>query len=512
MNNIFPRWLIIGLGALALTGFGIFVGVSLPSGPAHDMASTPTANPGSAEVLYWYDPMYPQQRFDQPGKSPFMDMELVPRYANAGQTGTVLSIDPGVVQNLGMRTAPVMRSRLQRDAELSGVVVLNERRRSLVQTRADAFVERVWPLAAGDLVNAGAPLVELLVPDWVAAQHELLTLKASGQDTLAAAARERLVLLGMPDALLREVEQSKKVQNRYIVTAPTSGLLQGVEVRPGMTLNAGQTLVVLNGLETVWLQVAVPESLAGAIQADDTLVVEFAAFPGRKMRVQVSEVLPTLNAASRTLRARLELDNSEGTLRPGFSARVLLAGQTDDDVLLVPTEAVLHTGRMTLVMVAEDQGRFRPQEVQTGGENGRQTIILHGLREGEQVVVSGQFLLDSEAQLQGILPSPATGTDEPPSSYTPGNTSGTTSDVGLHETDGRIEAIAGGQVRLAHGDFPTIPMPAMTMSFRLANESVIAGLEVGDAVRIVLRDSDNGLVVERLTPLQSDANMPGVAP
>lgn len=407
MNNIFPKLLVIGVGALALTGLGIFIGLSLSSHSPADRVPTSAANSGAGDVLYWYDPMFPQQRFDQPGKSPFMDMQLVPRYANGGESSTVLVIDSGAVQNLGMRTTSVTRGRLQRNAELSGVVVLNERRRTLVQTRASAFAERVWPLATGDLVQAGAPLVELLVPDWVAAQHELLALKASGQEALAEAARERLLLLGMPAALLQAVERGNAVQNRYLVTAPITGLLQSVDVRPGMTLSAGQTLVTLNGLETVWLEVAVPESLADSIRAGDTLVVEFAAFPGRTLQAQVSEVLPTLNAASRTLRARLELDNTDGTLRPGLSARVLLAGQTEEDVLLVPTEAVLHTGRMTLVMVAEREGHFRPQEVHTGGENGRQTIIVSGLREGEQVVVSGQFLLDSEAQLQGILPAAA---------------------------------------------------------------------------------------------------------
>lgn len=507
MNNIFPKLLVIGVGALALTGLGIFIGLSLSFHSLDDMTAISGANSGTDEVLYWYDPMFPQQRFDQPGKSPFMDMELVPRFANGGESSTVLSIDPGAVQNLGMRTAPVTRGRLQRNAELSAVVVLNERRRNLLQTRAAAFVERVWPLAVGDLVQAGAPLVELLVPDWVAAQHELLALKASGQEALAEAARERLLLLGMPAALLQKVERGNAVQNRYLVTAPITGVLQSVDVRPGMTLSAGQTLIILNGLETVWLEVAVPESLADSVRAEDTLVVEFAAFPGRNMQAQVSEVLPTLNAASRTLRARLELDNADGRLRPGFSARVLLAGQTEEDVLLVPTEAVLHTGRMTLVMVAEDEGHFRPQEVHTGGENGRQTIIVDGLREGEQVVVSGQFLLDSEAQLQGILPVAAT------SAATPSATLSATTmpEVVLHEADGRIEAIADGQVRLSHGDFPTIPMPGMTMSFTLANESVIAGFSVGDAVRIALRASDNGLVVERLTPLQTD-NAPGVTP
>ncbi|MDO8272031.1 MAG: efflux RND transporter periplasmic adaptor subunit [Gammaproteobacteria bacterium] len=522
MNNIFPKLLVIGVGVLALTGLGIFIGMSLSSHSPDDMMPTSAANSGAGEVLYWYDPMFPQQRFDQPGKSPFMDMELVPRFANGGGSGTVLNIDPGAIQNLGMRTAPVTRGRLQRNAELSGVVVLNERLRNLVQTRATAFVERVWPLAAGDLVQAGAPLVELLVPDWVAAQHELLALQSSGQDALASAARERLLLLGMPAALLQEVERGNAVQNRYIVTAPITGVLQSVDVRPGMTLSAGQTLVIINGLETVWLDVAVPESLADSIRAEDRLIVEFAAYPGRNRQAQVSEVLPTLNAASRTLRARLELDNADGTLRPGLSARVLLAGQTEEDVLLVPTEAVLHTGRMTLVMVAEDEGHFRPQEVHIGGENGQQTIIVDGLREGEQVVVSGQFLLDSEAQLRGILPVAANGAMAPaaPASTTlstaaaaTGSTPAATTmaDVVLHEADGRIEAIADGQVRLSHGDFPTLPMPGMTMSFTLANESVIAGFAVGDAVRIALRASDNGLVVERLTPLQTD-NAPGVTP
>lgn len=510
MNNV--KLFVSGVGALALIALGIFVGMTLSSRTTDDTVSATATSTGAVEVLYWYDPMFPQQRFDQPGNSPFMDMELVPRYANESESSTTLLIDSEAVQNLGMRTAPVTRGRLRSNAELSGVLVLNERLRNLVQTRANAFVERAWPLAVGDLVEAGAPLVELLVPDWAAAQHELLALKVSGQEALAGAARERLLLLGMPEVLLQAVERDNVVQNQYVVTAPVAGLLQSVDVRPGMTLTAGQSLVTLNGLETVWLELAVPESLANSIRIGDALEAEFSAFPSRSLQAQVSEVLPTLNAASRTLRARLELDNFDGTLRPGLSARVQLAGQAEQDTLLVPTEAVLHTGRMTLVMVAEEAGRFRPQQVHTGGESGQQTIILSGLREGEQVVVSGQFLLDSEAQLQGILPAAAPASALSPASTAPSTGPATlTPDVVLHETDGRIESMADGQVRLSHGAFPTIPMPGMTMNFSLANESVVAGLAVGDSVRIALRASDSGFVVERLTHLRSE-NAPGVAP
>lgn len=366
--------------------------------PTHETA----ASTKQRAVLYWYDPMQPQQHFDKPGKSPFMDMELLPMYAEdeAGRAG--VKIDPALTQNLGIRLTTVARIPLSTRIDATGIVDFNERDVAVVQARSGGFVERVWPLAPGDVIKAGQPLVELLVPEWIAAQHELLAVKTSHDETLIAAARERLRLLGMAEASVREVEQNGTVQSRFTVSAPIAGVIQSLDVRNGMTVLAGQGVARINGLATVWLDVSVPEMMTSVVGVGATAEVRLTGFPGVVLAGRVTAILPALNDATRTLRVRVELANRDGKLKPGLSAQVTLTGASQESALAVPTEAIIRTGKRALVMVADDQSRFAPVAVTLGREIGDQTVIAAGLSEGQQVVASGQFLIDSEASLKGV--------------------------------------------------------------------------------------------------------------
>ncbi len=376
-----------------------------------DLAGAPTTVAATEKkVLYWYDPMVPQQHFDKPGKSPFMDMELVPKYADEGaasgaENGTDVGvrIDPAAIQNLGVRLATVERIPLSRQIEATGLIGFNEREVTLEQARAGGFVERVWPLAPGDVIGVGQPLAELLVPEWAAAQEEWLALRAFEQPALLAAARNRLRLLGMPEALIREVEAAGQPRPRFVIKSSRAGVIQSLDVRAGMTLMPGQTLARVNGLASVWLEVAVPEALAEAARVGGHAEVSLAAQPGRTIAARVSAVLPALDAASRSLRVRVELPNRGGALRPGMSAQVALRATGGASALAVPTEAVIRTGKRALVMLAEDGGRFMPVEVTLGREAGDRSEIIAGLEEGQKIVASGQFLIDSEASLSGVI-------------------------------------------------------------------------------------------------------------
>lgn len=449
-----------------------------------------TARQSEAKVLYWYDPMVPQQHFDKPGKSPFMDMELVPRYADASGGTAGVKIDPVVAQNLGLRLAAVTRVPLAEHVDVSGIVGFNERDIAVVQNRSGGFVEHVWPLAAGDVVRAGQPLAELLVPEWAAAQYEMLAIRSSGDAALLAAARDRLRLLGMPERAIRSLEKTGVVQARYTVYAPIGGVLQSLDVRTGMTVTAGQTLARINGLSTVWLEAAVPETLAGLVGVGTRATVSLASGQATT-EGRVSDIVPMLQDATRSLRVRIELPNRDGRLRPGMSAQVSLKSKSHATALAVPTEAVIRTGKRALVMVASGQGRFKPVEVLLGREIGEQTVIAAGLDEGQQVVASGQFLIDSEANLGGVA---AQTIDEAAKAAVPA----------LHEADATIRALDQGEVTLAHGPFRTLAMPGMTMTFPLAKPELTAGFKVGDKVRVGVRQSDDGLVVERIEK-RSDA-------
>ncbi|MEP7314486.1 MAG: efflux RND transporter periplasmic adaptor subunit [Pseudomonadota bacterium] len=353
-----------------------------------------------ADVLYWYDPMYPQQHFDKPGKSPFMDMELVPRLAGDSRQNVGVQVSSAVTQSLGVRLATVEHTAVGSRIDASGLLGFDERATAVVQSRTAGFVEKVWPVAVGDQVKAGAPLVQLLVPEWATAQQEFLAVRSSGDAALLDAARDRLRFLGMDEDAVHQLEAAGVAQSRFILRAPISGVVRELELRRGMTAAAGQTLLRLNGLTSIWLEVAIPESLAASVQVGDSAEVRLAGVTAT-VDGRVSAVLPTLSDATRTLRIRVELPNRDGTLRPGQSAQVALTATQPDAVLSVPTEAVIRTGKRSLVILAA-QGSYRPVEVSLGREVGDRTVIESGLNEGQQVVASGQFLLDSEASLRGL--------------------------------------------------------------------------------------------------------------
>ncbi|MFO1436351.1 MAG: efflux RND transporter periplasmic adaptor subunit [Gammaproteobacteria bacterium] len=354
-------------------------------------------------VLYWYDPMQPQQHFDKPGKSPFMDMELIPKYADGADTTSAIRIDPSMTQNVGMRLATVSLSTFRHQLDSVGTLAFNGRDVTVVQARSGGYVERIYPHAPGDMVDAGAPLADLLMPEWAGAQKEFLALVDTADAKLINAARERLSLRGMPSALITRVERTRTLHPIYTVTTPSSGVIESQDVRAGMTVNAGQTLATIRGIDSVWLEVAVPEASGGWVNADDKVEARFAAFPGESVAGKVIAVLPTANSDSRTLTLRVEFANGDGRLRPGMYANVRVTGGDSKEALTVPTEAIIRTGKRNIVMLAEDEGRYRPVEIQTGRESDGHTEVLDGLTEGQRVVVSGQFLIDSEASLAGLM-------------------------------------------------------------------------------------------------------------
>ncbi|MCM2319781.1 MAG: efflux RND transporter periplasmic adaptor subunit [Pseudomonas sp.] len=486
--RIGPTAALCGL-ALVLGAGGGYWFAQQRSPEVADKAEPAAIAPDERRVLYWYDPMYPQQRFDKPGKSPFMDMKLVPRYADAAADSAAVSIDPRLIQNLGLRLATVSRGAIASSLEVTGMLAFNARDVAVVQARTAGFVERVYARAPGDVLAAGAPLADLLVPEWAAAQEEFLALQRNGDADLLAAARQRLRLTGMPAALIGQVERSGKAQPILTLTSPIGGVLQELTVRTGMSVAAGDTLARINGLDSVWLELAVPEAEAGALLAGQAVEARLPALAGEVLTGRVATILPEANADSRTLRVRVELPNPDGRLRPGLTAQVRLKRATEQGVLSVPSEAVIRTGRRALVMLAEGAGRFRPVEVQPGPESDGRTVILSGLEEGQQVVASGQFLLDSEASLKGMVVG-AAARPEPAASTPP-----------LHEAEGQIVEISDQHVTLAHGPFRTLGMPGMTMSFPLADPALLQGLKVGDRVRFSVRESDAGLLVEHLEKL-----------
>ncbi|HSV53760.1 MAG TPA: efflux RND transporter periplasmic adaptor subunit [Burkholderiaceae bacterium] len=357
------------------------------------------------KILYYHDPMVPGNQFDKPAKSPFMDMMLVPVYADADTDQGKVTVSPRIQQNLGVRTAVVVEGKLAPEVAAVGSIAFNERDQAIVQARATGYVERLHVRATLDRVAKGQALVDLYLPEWVAAQEEFLSLKRmQGSDlaVLVDGARQRMRLVGMNDEQIAAVERSGKTQARTTIYSPLGGVVVELSAREGMTVMAGAPLFRINGLATVWANAEVPESQAALVRPGAMVRAQSPAAPGTTFEGRVQAIVPDVNATTRTLKARLELANPGLRLVPGMFVSMQFMDPRGENALLVPTEAVIQTGKRSVVLVAEENGRFRAVEVQAGIEFGGQTEIRRGLQAGQRVVVSSQFLIDSEASLKGV--------------------------------------------------------------------------------------------------------------
>lgn len=479
------------IAAVVLVSLGAGYSLSLIGGESEGgMSGSDAAE--CEEVLYWYDPMVPGQRFDEPGKSPFMDMMLVPKCAGeAAEAG--VRIDPGLVQNFGIRTAAAEFGVLEPEITVTGVLAYNSRDVAIVQPRAGGYVQRTYGLAKDDVVGRGAPIVDILVPDWGGAQREYLAVLDTGDTALTDAMRQRMRLLGMTNAMIASVERTRRAQTTITVTAPMGGAITMLGVRPGMTVMEGQTLAEITGFSPIWLEASVPETQAANVRQGQTVSATLAAFPDERFAGRITAILPSADAASRTITVRAELPNPRGRLKPGMFAQVSLSPDTRR-ALLVPSEAVIRTGRRNLVMLKQDEGAFLPAEVEIGREANGRTEILAGLSEGEQVVTSGQFLIDSEASLAGIDVRSIDGSmnmasDGPAKMKT-------------YTATGSITKIAGASITLNHAPVPALEWPSMVMPFALADASLVEGLEPGDDVEFTFSQADTGPRIESIRKVE----------
>ena len=392
------RWRAGILAAVLIAGGGgYWLGLSGQSD-----APTEATGSGGRKILYYYDPMFPNQKFDKPGKSPFMDMQLEPKYADEGSGAAPgVSVDPAARQSLGIRVVAAEMGSIAATFDVNGSIDFNQRDVAIVQARSGGFVERVYRLAPGDVIRAGAPIADLQLPEWGSAQTEYLSVKKLRKPELTAAARQRLRLMGIPEGVIAEVDRTGRTGGKLTVRAPIGGVVQTLNARVGVTLATGQTLAEISGLGTVWLNAALPEAQAELVKTGQRATATLTAFPGESFADRVIAILPTASADSRTLTVRVELANRGGRLRPGMFATVALGGDAKP-ALLVPSEAVIRTGTRNIVMLEKGDGRYHPAEVVAGREGGGKTEILQGLAPGEKVVASGQFLLDSEASLTGL--------------------------------------------------------------------------------------------------------------
>ena len=484
------------LAALLLATGAFYLGRK--TGQAGDASMAATTTPDGRKVLYWHDPMVPGPRFDKPGKSPFMDMQLVPVYSDTGTAGDAgVKISPAVQQNLGIRYAKVRRTEASSSFEAIGSVQFDERLNAAVQTRVAGYVERLSVRAPMERVRKGQALATLFAPDWLGPQNEWLALRRAGASPdLVEAARDRMRALSIPAELIRRSEESGAAQARYVLTAPVDGVVAELGVREGVAVTPGMTLFRIAGLQKVWAVAEIPEAQALRLARGQKAKAVLQADASQSFDGALDEILPEISTATRTLKARFEVDNRGGKLTPGMLLRLQVAGPASSR-LVVPSEALIRTGRRAVVIVRKADGAFEPRDVSPGTDLGDDTEVVSGLAEGEEVVASGQFLIDSEARLRSVLGNMAAPAASPAASAS-------ATAVATHQAEGKVESVAPDGITISHGPVATLQWPAMTMGFAKTAPDAFPEIKPGDPVRFEFREGGpmgyELVAIQRLQP------------
>ena len=355
---------------------------------------------GEQEPLYWVAPMDPNYKRDKPGKSP-MGMDLIPVYADSGTAedagpGTV-RISPDVVNNLGVRTARVERAPLHSEIKTVGYVQYDEDRLVHIHARVEGWVEILYVKASGDQVVKGEPLYALYSPALVNAQEELVLALNRGNSRLIRAAEERLRALQLPERRIRGLKKNSKVKQTVTFYAPISGVVDNLNIRPGFFVKPDKTLMVIGSLDEVWVEAEVFERQASIVQTGMPVTMSLDYLPGKTWQGKVDYVYPTLDPKTRTIKVRLRFANADGEFKPNMFAQVTIHALSEEEVLLVPREAVIRTGNSDRIVLAMGDGRFKSINVTVGNFDEQHAEILQGVEEGELIVTSAQFLIDSES-------------------------------------------------------------------------------------------------------------------
>jgi Cu(I)/Ag(I) efflux system membrane fusion protein len=494
--------------AAVLLGAGYLIGTRRAATDSPMMsaaAATATATGDNVDpktgrkVLYWHDPMVPNQHFDKPGKSPFMNMQLQPVFADEGGSDGI-KVDATLQQNLGIRYATVVRQDTAEGFDAIGTTQFDESMADVVQSRVTGYIDRLYASAPMQRVAKGAPIASLFVPDWLAPQEEYLALKRGGMDAgLLAAARARMQALSIPDGLIASLERTGKAQTHVTLFAEQAGVLTELNVRDGAMVSPGQTLAKIAGLSKLWLIVEIPESLALQVQPGMLVDATFASDASQHFSGRIREILPGISTDSRTLQARLEIDNAGLKLTPGMLMRARVSGANPVSRLLVPSEAVITTGKRSIVIVRNGDGRLQPVQVTVGNDSGDNTEVKSGLTEGQQVVASGQFLIDSEASLTSVLPKLAGSASSGVPASAPSSASAAAAQT--YETTGKVEQVTAGDITFSHQPVPALGWGAMTMSFGKPSPTAFPDVKAGQFVHFVFRPTDDGYQLTQVEPV-----------
>ncbi|WP_026377356.1 efflux RND transporter periplasmic adaptor subunit [Aestuariibacter salexigens] len=464
--------LVIGaaIGAVAMSLL-----TDTPSGANNDTSASNEKQP-----LYWVAPMDSNYRRDKPGKSP-MGMDLIPVYeedtaADDAGPGAV-NIAPHVVNNLGVRTAPVEVKSLQSHISTVGYVQYDEDQLIHIHPRVDGWIEKLYVKAAGDPVEQGQPLYTLYSPQLVNAQEELLIAVKRNNTSLIAAAKDRLQALQLSTGFINDLIETGKVKQTVTFYSPQDGVVDGLQIREGFYVKPGNTLFSIGILDQVWVEAEVFERDAALVKPGLPVSMTLDYLPGERWQGVVDYVYPTLNDKTRTLRVRLKFDNPNHLLKPNMFAQVAIHADLTDSSILVPKEAVIRTGKQDRVVLALGEGQFKSLQVTIGRVAQDYIEILEGLDEGDVVVTSAQFLIDSESSKTSDFKRMSPD-DEPIAVW----------------MEGEVNSVMAGHrmVNITHAPVEAWGWPDMTMDFDVAQSVDIDALQAGQTLHFEVTKDGNG--------------------
>lgn len=468
---------------------------------AAGLVSTPAIAAEDKEVLYWVAPMDPNYHSDEPGKSP-MGMDLVPVYADADNEVGIVKINPNMVQNLGVRTAKVERGKLWRLIEAVGYVAFDERKLSHVHLRTDGWIEKLNVKSNGEPVKKGDVLFELYSREVVNAQEEYIQSLRSNNDYLRRASRERLEALGMSKQQIREVAKKRRAFQKVRILASQDGIIHNLNVREGMYVKPNMEVMTLADLSSVWLLVDVFERQSDWVATGQPAEVRLGYLPGQVWEGNVEFVYPTIDPKTRTLQTRLRFNNPDEVLKPNMYADVRIYAGPKLDVLSIPREALIKSGdAQQHVILSLGEGRFRAVPVLAGMESDGRVEIIEGLNEGEKVVTSAQFLIDSEASLKASFS--RMGSDDAESNDAEKESKATKDETFMGM--GVVNDIFAEErrVNISHQPIEALDWPEMTMDFKLNDNASLDGIAPGAKVHFVLVKDDQGnYFIDSISPVE----------
>lgn len=464
---------VIGL----MLGVGVtYVGLPLLVKPEEKSVKKP---------LYWVAPMDANYRRDKPGKSP-MGMDLVPVYADEAKvhkesSGSV-KISPSVENNLGVRTELVKKESLNSDIDTLGYVKYDEDSILHIHPRVEGWIEKLYVKASGERVKKGEALYEIYSPTIVNAQEEfVLALKRNNQ-RLIEAAKSRLDSLEVPASAVKELQRTRKVKRTITFYTPKTGLLKSLEIREGFFVKPESTIMSIATLQEVWVDAEIFESQAFLLKPAMSATMKLDYLPYKEWKGVVDYIYPTVDSKTRTIRARVKVANEDELLKPGMFAKVTLHGQTEIKRVVVSREALIRTGKADRVVLALGEGNFKSVDVKVGAFDDKYVEILEGLSEGDLVVTSAQFLLDSESSKTSDFKRMSSVEKENNQNLEP-----------KEWAKARVIKIMpeSNSIKVTHSPIANWKWPAMTMNFKLADELNISMFQVGMSMDIEITKTKN---------------------